>query len=609
MVTVPAVIPPSPVIAAVSPGLGLAGTAVVISGANFGATQGGSSLTFNGTSAVPTSWSTTSIAAPVPGASTTGPVRVTVNGLASNAITFSVFTMGSLAGAVTRLSDGSPLVGATIQALQSGIVKGATTSGSGGSYSIPSLLSGAYDVRTSASGFVTDLKTSVALSGSSTVLNMALSVPGAIAGQVTASGASTPIAAGISVSRSGIVVATTSADAAGNYGVGGLTSGIYAVQAAAVGYSVGNVTGLVVAEGATSPANIALGLAPTAAVRYSYDEVGRLRSVTNLAGDTAVFSYDAVGNTVSIGTYASSSVSVVNFTPSLGPVGTAVTISGTGFSAVPSENSVQFNGVASAITSATSTQIVATVPVSASTGPISVNSPSGSATSGGSFAVGPSSAPTVTHFAPAVASAGTAVTITGTNFSPVAAENVVKVNVTGVPVTSSTSTSLSTTISPGARSGRIVVASVSGLGASTGHLFVSPNPCAIGALPYPAVPCPVLDIVSTAAVPSLGTPTPIAVNSGGKFGLVVFDGVAGQRLRVVVALPGTTAWSSALYGAPLVCRCGFDPHVIGQSGGGSISMDIDLPYSGSYTLALRPWSTADVGTATVTVTACAPSGC
>ena len=57
---------------------------------NFGATQGTSTVTFNGTAATPTSWSATSIVVPVPTGATTGNVVVTVGGLASNGVAFTV---------------------------------------------------------------------------------------------------------------------------------------------------------------------------------------------------------------------------------------------------------------------------------------------------------------------------------------------------------------------------------------------------------------------------------------------------------------------------------------------------------------------------------------
>ncbi len=67
---------PGPSITSLTPTSGLVGASVTISGANFGATQGTSTVTFNGTAATPTSWGATSIVAPVPAGATTGNVVV-----------------------------------------------------------------------------------------------------------------------------------------------------------------------------------------------------------------------------------------------------------------------------------------------------------------------------------------------------------------------------------------------------------------------------------------------------------------------------------------------------------------------------------------------------
>jgi hypothetical protein len=80
--------PPAPTIANLSPGSGAVGTSVTITGTNFGASQGTSTVTFNGTASTPTSWSATSIAVPVPSGVTTGNVVVTVGGHASNGVSF-----------------------------------------------------------------------------------------------------------------------------------------------------------------------------------------------------------------------------------------------------------------------------------------------------------------------------------------------------------------------------------------------------------------------------------------------------------------------------------------------------------------------------------------
>jgi regulation of enolase protein 1 (concanavalin A-like superfamily) len=100
----------APTVASLSPASGAVGAAVTISGANFGATQGASSVRFNGTVATPTSWGASSIAATVPGGATTGPVTVTVNGVVSNGVSFTVTTTSTLPAPWASQDIGSPSV-------------------------------------------------------------------------------------------------------------------------------------------------------------------------------------------------------------------------------------------------------------------------------------------------------------------------------------------------------------------------------------------------------------------------------------------------------------------------------------------------------------------
>jgi hypothetical protein len=84
----------APTIVSLSPAHGSLGTSVTISGSNFGATEGASTVGFNGITAPPTSWSDTAIVAPVPPEATSGDVVVTVGGVASNGLKFTVTTKG-----------------------------------------------------------------------------------------------------------------------------------------------------------------------------------------------------------------------------------------------------------------------------------------------------------------------------------------------------------------------------------------------------------------------------------------------------------------------------------------------------------------------------------
>lgn len=89
---------------------GAFGTSVTLAGTNFGTTQGTSTVTFNGTSATPTTWSSTSIVVPVPKGATTGNVEVTVGGVASNGLNFTV----RVPPKITSLSPTSGPVGTSV---------------------------------------------------------------------------------------------------------------------------------------------------------------------------------------------------------------------------------------------------------------------------------------------------------------------------------------------------------------------------------------------------------------------------------------------------------------------------------------------------------------
>lgn len=104
------------------------------------------------------------------------------------------------------------------------------------------------------------------------------------------------------------------------------------------------------------------GLSSAADISYVYDHLGRVVAVIDPATDTAVYSYDAVGNLTGITRQASSTLAIFQFTPSSGPVGTTVTIYGTGFSATPASNTVQFNGTTATVATASTTVLTTTVP-------------------------------------------------------------------------------------------------------------------------------------------------------------------------------------------------------------------------------------------------------
>lgn len=160
---------------------------------------------------------------------------------------------------------------------------------------------------------------------------------------------------------------------------------------------------------------------------------------------------------------------VTGISPTQGPVGILVTITGTGFNASASDNVVTFNGVSATISSATALQIVAAVPVSATTGVVKVTV-NGKDATGPSFTVTTATPViTITSLNPLSGSVGTVVTITGSGFNAVAAQNIVKFNGTPATVTTASATQLVTSVPTGATTGTVTVQV--GSNAATGPSF------------------------------------------------------------------------------------------------------------------------------------------
>jgi YD repeat-containing protein len=133
--------------------------------------------------------------------------------------------------------------------------------------------------------------------------------------------------------------------------------------------------------------------------QYFYDDRGRLVKVVDSSGNVVEYVYDGAGNIVEVRrSTVGTALSIFNFTPQRGAPRSRVTISGQGFSPVASGNEVRFNGVAAGVVSATSNRLVVTVPIGATTGPISVTVGGATAQTDRDFTVLP--APIITSVSP-----------------------------------------------------------------------------------------------------------------------------------------------------------------------------------------------------------------
>ncbi|NOT24138.1 MAG: RHS repeat protein [Nitrospiraceae bacterium] len=315
-----------------------------------------------------------------------------------------------------------------------------------------------------------------------------------------------------------------------------------------------------------------------------YDHLGRLLAVIDPATDTAAYQYDAVGNLTGIARQASSTLAIFQFTPSGGPIGTAVTIYGTGFSATPASNTVKFNGTTATVATASTTVLTTTVPAGATNGPISVTVAGVTATSSASFTVGTGGAPTLSSFSPAVASYGATVTLTGTNYDTTLINNRVAFTAAIGAVATATTTTITVPVPGSAQTGPIAVSTPQGQVTSAQEFFVAP----------PGVVA--TDIQYTGRITVNGPTVAASITTASKNGLMVFGGVAGQRLSIGLSSATITQFALSVYrpdGGALTTPITYN------TTGGSLDLPV-LPMAGTYTIFLDPVSTY-TGNVTVTL--------
>lgn len=235
---------------------------------------------------------------------------------------------------------------------------------------------------------------------------------------------------------------------------------------------------------------------------------------------------------------------ITSFSPGAGQVGTSVTISG---ARLQGASSVCFNGTPVTSFSDSGTQIVAGVPAGATSGPISVTTPGGTATSADDFEVSP---PAISSFSPTTGQVGTSVTISGSCF-----DGATQVSFNGTPATSFTvgcgGSKIDTAVPAGATSGPITVTTPSGSATSADSFTVSPptiasfDPAdgAVGDTVTISGAC----FAGTVAVSFSGTPaTSFTVGcNGGKITVTVPAGATSGPISVTTS--GGTATSTSSF--------------------------------------------------------------
>jgi hypothetical protein len=196
------------------------------------------------------------------------------------------------------------------------------------------------------------------------------------------------------------------------------------------------------------------------------------------SGTRTAEAFDGTGPPTLVVEYTTAVTSITGFSPSLGPVGTVVTIDGSGFTGA---TDVGFGGtIATDYTVVSDARITATVPAGASTGPISVVAPGGTTTSPGDFTVTASPQPSITAFAPDSGGVGTSVTISGSGLT---GASDVTFGTMSTAFTVVSDAQVTATVPAGASTGQISVTTPGGNATSTSSFTVIPPPTIGGFAP------------------------------------------------------------------------------------------------------------------------------
>jgi RHS repeat-associated protein len=477
-------------VASLAPSSGVVGTQVTISGSGFQATQGSSTILFNGVTAAVSSWSDSSIVATVPANTVTGPVTVHVNGLSSNQDVQFTLPNPQIAG----LSPTRGAVGMLVQ------INGSGFGAAEGSSRV----------------VFNNNATATVLSWSNT--------------QIVAEVPTTASTGPVTVVEGGV---TSNGDVDFEVPAPQITS--LTPNTGGIGNPVTITgTGFQARPGSMGRVQFANGFSTAAITSWSDTQIVAVVPGGTTTGPVQLY---AANNQISnVANYTIPALSITNLSPGTGPVGTQVTITGTAFGATQGSSTVTFNGQpAASITGWNNTQIVASVPSSATTGPVAVAVGGVNSNVTLIFNV---PAPSISSTTPGGGAAvGTQVTITGSGFQASQNNSTVTFNGVAATVTSWSNTQIVTRVPNGATTGPLLV-TVNGVSSDGSTTFEVPNLALSSVTPGEAPGGGTITITGT----GLGSSDLAVVN--GNLNTVGFANLNGTAMSIV-------SWSSTSITAQL----------------------------------------------------------
>ncbi len=314
------------------------------------------------------------------------------------------------------------------------------------------------------------------------------------------------------------------------------------------------ITGVSPAAGAVGAAVTITGTKFTGATSVKFNEVTATFTVDATTQITTTVPVGALTGKITVTTSTGTATNAADFTvlttpvitgfsPISGAIGATVILSGANFTGI---TGVRFNGVTTAFTVNSSTQITTTVPVGATTGRLAVNSASVTNASTANFTVTP--LPVISGFSPATGVAGSLVVVTGVNFT-----GTTSVTFNGTTATSSlvnSDTQITATVPVGATTGPITVNNPAGAGTSADSFIVVLAPAIVGFSPASgpvgtSVTINGSNFTGTTNVAFNGVAAAFIVNSGTQISATV--PVGATTGGIAVRKPGGAATSAASF--------------------------------------------------------------
>ena len=274
------------------------------------------------------------------------------------------------------------------------------------------------------------------------------------------------------------------------------------------------------------------------AATYVYDANGRMVAAKNDAGEVARYRYDDLGNLVGIDRLATNQLALFEFAPGRGATGSNVTLKGHGFSTTPASNTVRFSGTTATVVSSSASEIVATVPATATSGPISVTVSGSTATSTNSFIVDANARqPQIDSVSPLLVAQGDNITVGGQHMEPEEGASILRLG--GQVVGPSTMTPTSAVFAAPAKAivGKVSVSTIYGTASSANDVLVVPSGLAV------------TDISQVIRLTPDAAATSMATTGANNRVAVLFDASAGQMLSMQFSAMSTSNLSVELYRA------------------------------------------------------------